>query len=143
MARVLVVDDVRDVADSFAELLTLFGHVVHVAYDGEQALEEIERSAPDAALVDIDMPGMNGLDLARLIREGHGCGIRLVAHSAVPRSAIVDEAAEAGFDAFLPKLAPPLELALVVRRRCDAPAFRTVHPDRRSAHRSQPERRSA
>jgi PAS domain S-box-containing protein len=67
--RVLVADDNRDAADTLAELLRMSGHQVHLAYDGEQALAEFTRVHPDAALLDVAMPGMNGHDVARAIRS--------------------------------------------------------------------------
>ena len=68
--RILVVDDNRDAADSLAALLGLAGATVEVAYDGPQALQVAERFRPKVAVLDLGMPGMNGLDLARRLREG-------------------------------------------------------------------------
>ena len=55
MSKVLVVDDLQDVADSFAELLTLFGHGVRVAYSAADALNQMRDAVPDAALLDVSM----------------------------------------------------------------------------------------
>ena len=62
--RVLVVDDNPDAADSLAAVLELLGYTVRTFYDGATALAAAEEFRPDACLIDLAMPGMNGLDLA-------------------------------------------------------------------------------
>jgi PAS domain S-box-containing protein len=66
--RFLVVDDNRDAADSLAEILRLMGCSVKTAYDGESGVERAVDYAPQAALVDLGMPGMNGFEVARRLR---------------------------------------------------------------------------
>ncbi len=66
--RILVVDDNRDAAESMSELLELLGAEAHVAYDGEGALSEVERHAPDVVLLDIGLPDIDGYEVARRIR---------------------------------------------------------------------------
>ena len=68
-ARVLVVDDSRDGADSLRALLELLGAEVRVAYDGPAALETCHTYQPEVVLLDIGMPGMNGYEVARRIRQ--------------------------------------------------------------------------
>ena len=136
MANVLIVDDLEDVADSFAEVVTLFGHETRVAYGGAQALSEVELHAPSVALIDLNMPVMNGYQLARRIRDRWGAGIRLVAHSADPRSSVAADAGRAGFDAFVSKSARPLELALAIQGRRGLPDLRATRLDRRKSLRS-------
>jgi PAS domain S-box-containing protein len=67
--RVLVVDDNRDAADSLAVLLKSLGIKVQVAYDGSQALLSLRDLRPNVVLLDIGMPGMDGYEVARRIRE--------------------------------------------------------------------------
>jgi signal transduction histidine kinase/ActR/RegA family two-component response regulator len=67
--RVLVVDDNRDAADSLRVLLELLGAQVRVAYDGPAALEAVSADEPEVVLLDIGMPGMNGYEVARHIRQ--------------------------------------------------------------------------
>ena len=67
--RILVVDDNRDAAESLASLLKLTGNETHVAYDGLQVVSAAELFRPDVALLDIGLPKLNGLDVARRIRE--------------------------------------------------------------------------
>jgi CheY-like chemotaxis protein len=66
--RILVVDDNVDAANSLGRLLTLLGKEVRVAHDGPAALVEVERFHPHVILLDLGMPGMNGIETARLIR---------------------------------------------------------------------------
>jgi CheY-like chemotaxis protein/anti-sigma regulatory factor (Ser/Thr protein kinase) len=65
---VLVVDDNRDVAESTAVLLRLAGCDTHVVYDGDEALRAMARVRPDAVLLDIGLPRMNGYQVAERIR---------------------------------------------------------------------------
>ena len=67
--RIMVVDDNRDAGQSLAALLEACGHEVLVASDGPAALRLAGASAPDAFILDIGLPGMNGYELARHIRE--------------------------------------------------------------------------
>jgi CheY-like chemotaxis protein len=67
--RILVVDDNYDSADSMSMMLRSLGAEVHVAHSGQGALRELESFRPHIALLDIGMPGMDGYELARRIRE--------------------------------------------------------------------------
>ena len=71
-ARVLVVDDSRDAADSLRVLLELLGAQVQVAYDGPTALDACRGYQPEVVLLDIGMAGMDGYEVARRIRQGTG-----------------------------------------------------------------------
>jgi PAS domain S-box-containing protein len=67
--RVLVVDDNLDGATSLEMLLRIDGHETLVAHDGPEAIAATERFRPDVVLLDIGLPGLNGYDVCRLIRE--------------------------------------------------------------------------
>jgi len=67
--RILVVDDNIDAALALTGLLKRHGHEVLSAYDGVEALQKFETFRPDFIFLDIGMPGMNGLEVARRIRE--------------------------------------------------------------------------
>ena len=102
--RVLVVDDNRDACELAAELLRLSGHEVVVAHDGAQALQALDSFPADVALLDIGLPIMNGLELARRIREGvRGKEIRLVAVTGYGQAHDREATRAAGFDAHLTK----------------------------------------
>ncbi len=106
---VLVVDDNRDAADSLAELLRSLGATAWVAYGGEEALELARAQAPDLAVLDIGMPGMDGCELARQLRAlPAGKGIRLVALTGWGQQGDKERIAAAGFDHHLIK---PLQVA--------------------------------
>ena len=102
--RILIADDNEDAADSLAELLRLEGHEVHVAYDGEQALSIFSRIDPDAALLDVGMPRMSGLDVARAIRQrSSGQRATLIAVTGWGQERDRRIALESGFDYHLTK----------------------------------------
>lgn len=67
--RLLVVDDNRDAAESMSMLLQMWGHEVVFAYDGPSALETAEQWQPEAVILDIGLPGMNGYEVAVRMRE--------------------------------------------------------------------------
>jgi two-component system, OmpR family, response regulator len=70
--RVLVVDDNPDAADALAAVVELMGCDVRACYDGESALDAIRAEMPDVCLLDLMMPGLDGLELAGLIRAQVG-----------------------------------------------------------------------
>jgi two-component system response regulator MprA len=67
--RILVVDDDRAVREALRRALTLGGYEVQMAEDGEQALERISQSVPDAVVLDVGMPGIDGLEVCRRVRR--------------------------------------------------------------------------
>jgi CheY-like chemotaxis protein len=78
--KVLIVDDNRDAGDAMALLLETDGHTVRTAQDGASALRIAQEFAPEAAILDIGLPGMDGFELARRIREASP-GVVLIALS--------------------------------------------------------------
>ena len=106
--RILVADDNRDAAASLATLLTLDGHEIAVAHDGEAALASAEAFRPDVALLDIGMPNLNGYEVAQSIRAAQwGRSMLLVAVTGWGQSEDKRRAYEAGFDHHFTK---PLDL---------------------------------
>jgi CheY-like chemotaxis protein len=107
--RVLVADDNADARESLSFLLRLLGYDVAEAEDGPAALAAARSFRPDAAILDLAMPGMDGLELARRLRAVPELGeVVLVAvtghaHQEVP-------VAEAGFAAYLLKPCEVTEL---------------------------------
>jgi CheY-like chemotaxis protein len=110
--RILVVDDMRDNADSLAMLLRLDGNEVETAYDGLAALEAAERLRPDVVLLDIRMPKLNGYDACRRIREQPwGKGMLLIALTGWGQEEDLRRTEEAGFDSHLVKPVDPAALS--------------------------------
>ena len=66
--RILVVDDDRAVRDALRRALTLGGYEVQCAEDGEQALEQVVQAVPDAVVLDVGLPGIDGLEVCRRLR---------------------------------------------------------------------------
>jgi len=97
--RVLVVDDNVDSVKILATLLTLSGHDVRTAYTGPTALEAAEAHLPEVVLLDIGLPGLNGYEVARRLRQYPQLkGVRLVAMTGYADEADLRLAEEAGFD---------------------------------------------
>jgi CheY-like chemotaxis protein len=102
--RVLVVDDNRDAADTLAMLVTGLGSAVRVAYEGAAALEIVPVFDPDIVLLDLGMPGMDGYEVARRIRQSPtGANIVLVAVTGWGEEKDQHRTREAGFDLHLVK----------------------------------------
>lgn len=104
-ARLLLVDDNRDAADTTAELLRLMGAEVAVAYDGATALATVRTLRPDAVLLDIGMPDMDGHEVARRLRDmapdiGHP---RLIALTGWGQEQDREKTRAAGFDEHMVK----------------------------------------
>ena len=78
-ARVVVVDDVADIADALAYALEQDGYKVWTAHDGIQALGLIEEHQPHCVLFDIDMPSLDGSELSKRLRDRYGDDLVLVA----------------------------------------------------------------
>jgi PAS domain S-box-containing protein len=109
--RVLVVDDNQDAADALAMLLHALGHETCVAYDGRSAFELANRLRPEFALLDIGMPGMDGHELARRLRdEPWGRTMRLVALTGWGQDEDRERAYRSGFDRHYTKPVDPVEL---------------------------------
>jgi DNA-binding response OmpR family regulator len=111
MHRILIADDNADAADSLAELLRLEGHEVHVAYDGEQALSIFSTVDPDAALLDVGMPRLSGLEVALAIRRlSSGQRTTLIAVTGWGQERDRRTAVESGFDYHLTKPIRPEDI---------------------------------
>ncbi len=101
---ILVVDDDHDAADSLALLLTLLGHEVRTVYDGPAALRAAHGRLPRFVLLDIGLPGMDGYEVARRLREQPGRdAVRVIALTGYGREEDKRRAREAGCDAHLTK----------------------------------------
>ena len=115
--RILVVDDMRDAADSLTLILRMMGHDVITAYDGLEAVQTAAAFRPDVALLDIGLPRMNGYEAARRIREEPGGDkIALIALTGWGQDEDKRRAREAGFDHHLTKPVDPAGLESLLAR---------------------------
>ena len=64
MADLLIVDDDADIADLLKQVLTVAGYVVRVAHDGQEGLRLVAERAPDAVVLDVEMPSLSGPEMA-------------------------------------------------------------------------------
>ena len=111
--RVLVVDDNVDAAESVAMLLRTCGHDTATAYDGSAAVEAAGEYLPDAVLLDIGLPKMNGYEVARQLRKNPELGrTMLVAMTGYGQAQDHKRSGDAGFDAHLVK---PVDFPVVER----------------------------
>jgi CheY-like chemotaxis protein len=110
-ARILIVEDNLDAADTLAELLTLLGHNVRVAHDGPTALEVAVRFQPEVVLLDLGLPVMNGYEVAHKLRQFPSLnGVQLVAVTGYGQDEDRRRSQEAGFHHHLVK---PVDIAAV------------------------------
>lgn len=130
--RVLILDDNTDAADSMAELLNLLGHEARPAYTGSQALALAAEFQPDCALLDLEMPDMNGFEvLDALQATPAGRSMQFFAITGRGTADDMRRSQEAGFHFHLVK---PLSIE-ALRRALSTPASRPIQEGVR-----QPER---
>ncbi|HYS12644.1 MAG TPA: PAS domain S-box protein [Burkholderiaceae bacterium] len=120
--RLLIVDDLKDSADSLAALMRIKGHEAHTAYEGESAVALAAKLRPDVILLDIGLPKRNGYEVCRLVRDlPGGDSIFIVALTGwgQPRDRRCTE--EAGFDWHLVK---PVDGEMLADLLASLPAMR-------------------
>lgn len=104
--RILVVEDVPSQQKLLVKVLTKSGHSVAAADSGLEAVDLVEREPFDIVLMDVQMPGMNGLDAIRAIRAREsftGAHVPIVAVTAHVLSGDAEQCYASGADAYLPK----------------------------------------
>lgn len=102
--RILIADDDHDTVQTLCVLLTGEGHDVYGVHDGPSVVPLVRKLRPDAVILDIGMPGMNGYDLARALKEEHGVQCpTLIAVSAYGRQSDKLIGKAAGFDHYFGK----------------------------------------
>ncbi|MGH9347460.1 MAG: ATP-binding protein [Vicinamibacterales bacterium] len=113
--RVLLIEDSRDAREMFRIVLELAGHKVLEAADGVHGLRLLETERPEVGIIDIGLPGLDGYEVARRIRERpHGRAMRLFALTGYGLPSDYERSAAAGFDQHLVKPVDPFELARLV-----------------------------
>ncbi len=117
--RILIVDDNRDTATSCALLFRTMGHDVQTAYDGFGAIEIARKFKPQVIFLDIGLPGMNGLEVVRKLREQGFEDVIIIAVSGYGQPEDRQRSRDAGFDEHLVK---PVDRAALLSafQRCSA-----------------------
>lgn len=114
--KILIADDNREIAQSWSMLLEQSGHTVHTAFDGEAALAQAARIRPDAILLDIGMPKLDGYQVAAAIRaQAWGSRTLLVAITGWAQTSDRERARSAGFDHHLAKPATFDDIERILR----------------------------
>lgn len=122
LRRVLIVEDNVDARDTLRDLLSASGYLVTAVDNGRDGLEKIINEAPDLAIVDVGLPGLDGFEVARRARAAIGNATRLVAFTGYNSPAVRAAALEAGFDMHVPKPCTAERLAEILRPPLDGPA---------------------
>lgn len=105
---ILIIDDSRDTADTLAQMLKLLGHAVTVALGPRPATALLAKQIPQLIMLDINMPGMDGLEFCRYLRrDPQTAQVPIISMSSDTQPKLAEEAKAAGANAFLPK---PIEL---------------------------------
>ena len=100
----LVVDDARVAAHTIAQALELLGYETEVAYGPRPAIESLARRIPDVILLDINMPGIDGVEVCRYLRRDPlTAKIPIIAMSSEVHEPTVTQIRKAGANLFLPK----------------------------------------
>jgi PAS domain S-box-containing protein len=121
--KVLVVDDNADLVDMLALVVSGLGHDVRKALDGQSAVSAARSYRPDVVLLDLGLPAMSGMDVAReLRRHKETADARLVALTGWGQAEDRRQTEEAGFDHHLTKPTDPATLAELLARFAAAPA---------------------
>jgi CheY-like chemotaxis protein len=114
---ILVVDDAVFIVKLIAKVLQNSGYKVQLAPTAEEALSSLNTLQPDLVLVDIQLPGMGGLELARRIRQQTRLqNVVVIAMTASARVGIEQEAIDAGCNGFIAKPVEPKALGAQIRR---------------------------
>jgi CheY-like chemotaxis protein len=131
--RVLVVEDNADAREMLCELLTAMGLRADAAPDGETGVELALQLRPQVVIIDLELPGINGFEVAKRIRGSEGgADAVLVALTGYGQSQERRRAAEVGFDDYLLK---PLDVERLRAILCDRQAKESSHARKSADHR--------
>lgn len=127
-ARILIVDDEVDACQNLADILSDAGYEVDAAYDGESALELVGRNAYDVALLDLKMPGMDGVELYRRIKQLSE-GTTAIVVTAFAGSEKAQDAVNAGITQILAKPVDISQLMKSLKSSLEQPLVMIVDDD--------------
>lgn len=109
--KVLVVEDYADAREMYAEYLSFCGFEVMEAENGQEALDKVRENPPDAIVMDLSLPVIDGWQASRMLKSDKGtCDIPVLAVSAHAMNGSPDSALEAGCDDFVSKPAYPQDV---------------------------------
>ncbi len=121
MAKILVVDDDVEAAETLALLLELSGHDAHVAHGGRQAIDAWSEHRHDVVFLDLGLPDVDGFDVARTIRDAQELEPPLVVAVTGQGTEVVPLTKQCGFDGYLQKPAVASAVMAEVDRVLRAP----------------------
>ena len=124
--RVLVVDDNVDAAETMAMLLEALGYRSSVVHGGLAAIEAVKAQGPDAVLLDIGLPDLSGLEVARRVRAEMVNPPPLIAVTGYGQASDRDTSLEAGFRAHLTKPVDVDKLSALLERLLEPPHFKAA-----------------
>lgn len=110
--KILIVDDERSLVELCQIILEAAGFDVRGAYSGREALNMITEELPDLVLLDVMMPGMDGIEVCRRIRSEHDRYPRIVMYTADERDSTRNDSLTAGANAVLPKETPVYDIPM-------------------------------
>ncbi len=113
-ARVLIVEDETSLNEAYQIILTQAGYDISTAYDGQEALEQVEKQAPDVILLDLRMPVMSGIEFLKHYSPKKRA--KVIVFSNYDMQKEIDEAYQLGADRYILKAwASPKELLQIVK----------------------------
>jgi len=118
MERVVVADDNPAMTSVLAMALRMWGWEVIVAHDGLAAITAVRKTCPLVAVIDIGLPGLNGLEVARIVRATDAAPRLLIALSGYGEEQDRQRSHEAGFDSHLVKPVDPDVLRKMMMSAC-------------------------
>lgn len=110
--KVLIVDDAEFMRMMLEDIMTKNGHTVLQAEDGQECLNILKKETVDVCVLDIGMPGMDGLEVLKILKEEHP-GLKVVMLSALSTKSNIETAKQLGADSFVVK---PFQADLLVNR---------------------------
>jgi two-component system, cell cycle response regulator DivK len=120
--KILIVEDNENNRSLFRDILTFHGHEIMVACDGREGVEMARTLAPDLILMDIQMPGMDGLTAGGILKgDPATSGMKIVALTSFAMRGDRDKILAAGFDGYISKPINTRELPLLVNKWLGAP----------------------
>jgi two-component system, NtrC family, response regulator HydG len=131
--RILVVDDEPDTCANLQDILVDLGYQVDVAHDGPRALEMVERTPYDVALLDLKMPGMDGLELYRRIKQLQAGTVAIIV-TAYAASDTAQSALQAGAWKILAKPVDLSRLLPLIDEAIEQPLVMIVDDDLELCH---------